>query len=113
MTPRIRRVGWAVAVSVVAIGLSACGSSHHHSYSVRQVVSAFAAHGMMLRLRQRTTGAVVALVARGGVRVLVEISARNLAFGWTGEKPIERGNVIVFRPAAYEHAVNAALQDLR
>src|SRR5215469_2386847 len=102
----------AVVVCLTAIGLTACGSSHHRSYSVQQVESAFAAHGItLIHTRQRSTGAVLSFVGRGGVRVLV-LSTPNAAFGWTGERPIRRANLIVFRPPASKHAVNAALHDL-
>ena len=112
------KLGWVVVVSVTALGLSACGSSHRRSlhprsYSVQQVEAVFAAHGMTLLLsRQRTTGAVVALIGRGGVKVLVDLGTPSRPFGWTGEKPISQRNLIVFRPAAYEPAVYSALHDL-
>lgn len=106
-------LGWVFMLSLLATGLSGCGSSHRRSYSVRQVESAFATHGITLHQRDRTTGAVVALVARGGIRVLVNLQARDWSVGWTGEKPLQRGNLIIFRSAAYEHAVNSALGDLR
>ena len=112
------KLGWVVAVSVTAVGLSGCGSSHRRSlhprpYSVQQVETVFAAHGMTLvPSHQRTTGAVVALLGRGGVKVLVDLVAPSRPFGWTGEKRISRGNLIVFRPAAYEAAVYGALHDL-
>jgi hypothetical protein len=66
----------------------------------------------LLLARQRTTGAVVALTGRGGVKVLVDLGTPGRPFGWTDEKPITQGNLIVFRPAAYEAAVYSALHDL-
>jgi hypothetical protein len=104
----------ALVLGVAAIGLSACGASPHRSYSIPQVTSAFAAHDISLRpTRRRTTGGVVVLVGRGGVKVLVYLRRQNAAFGWTGERPILRGNLIVFRPAAEANAVDGALRDLR
>jgi hypothetical protein len=106
------KLGWVPVVGAMAIGLSGCGSSPRRSYSVGQVESAFAAHGITLRERRRTTGEVVSLVGRGGVRVLVVLGAPNWSFGWTGERPLDRGNLVVFRPPAYTQAVSGALQDL-
>jgi hypothetical protein len=107
------KLRWAVVLGVIPLALCACGSSHSRSYSIQQVQSAFAAHGITLRQRDRTTGAVVALDSREGVRVLVDLGVPNVSFGWTGERPIDRGNLIVFRPNAYGQAVNGALHDLR
>jgi hypothetical protein len=106
------KLGWALVGSAMAIGLTACGSSQRHSYSIRQVESAFAAHGISLRQRERTTGEVIALAGRGGVRVLVAVREPNWSFGWTGEKPITRANLVVFRPPFDAQAVNGALHDL-
>jgi hypothetical protein len=108
----VKLVG-ALVLALLAVGLSACGSSHRSSYSVRQVKSAFAEHGITLRpTRRRTTGGVVTLVGHDGVEVLVYRNPSKSAFGWTGEPPINRGNLIVFRPAGDAHAVRAALRDL-
>jgi hypothetical protein len=107
------KLGVLLVVGAMAIELSGCGSSHRRSYSLGQVESAFAAHGITLRQRRRTTGEVIALVGRGGVRVLVVLGVRSWSFGWQGERPLARGNLVVFRPPAYTQAVSGALQDLR
>jgi hypothetical protein len=106
---------WAVVLSVTAIGLTACGSSDHsalsqHLYSVRQVESAFASHGITLHQRQESRGTVT-LVARG-VKVLVNVASPGFAIGWTGEKPIFHRNLVVVRAPADTNAVKSALQEM-
>ena len=111
-TTGVRTLGWSLVVGAMAVGLTACGSSQRRFYSVRQVESAFAAHGISLRQRERTTGEIVALGSSGGVRVLVALREPNRPFGWTGERPLTQANLVVFLPPDDAHAVDRALHDL-
>jgi len=83
-------------------------------YGVSQVESAFAGHGITLRKAERRPERnVIVLVARHGVRVFVDVGPGNFSVGWTGERPIGKGNVTVFRGAVSRSTVEAALRQLR
>jgi hypothetical protein len=83
-------------------------------YGVGQVESAFAGQGITLRRAERQPKRnVFVLVARHGVRVFVDVGLGNFSVGWTGERPIGKANVTVFRGAVSRPTVKAALRQLR
>lgn len=103
--------------AILACAFSACGSANA-AYSVRQVKSAFADHGITLSkptpLMQPGSGYVV--LRRGRLEVLVRVSQPriHLFFGTRPGLHLAKAgrNVVVTYPNADASAVSAALAEL-
>lgn len=114
------KTGAIVGLGVAVLALAACGSA---SYSVGEVESAFAAHGIPLARDQpqhETRGVVelanfsdgvVVLVSSGGVGGYFFQFAGALAVRLPS--PLKQGDLTVYATPEYARAVRAALRQLR